>query len=208
MPAPAAIFDIGNVLIRWDPRLLYRRLLPDDAAIDAFLAEVAFHDWNLELDRGADWDEVVATLSARHPHHAALIAAFHHRWPETVPGAIDGSVAILDELAAAGVALYAITNFSLPKWELTLARFPFLAAAFRDVVVSGRERLVKPDPAIFRLLLDRNGLDAADCIFVDDSARNVAAAAALGLEAILFTGPEPLRAELARRGLLAPADTG
>ena len=98
-------------------------------------------------------------------------------------------MAILDDLAAAGVPLYAITNFSGPKWELTVARFPFLATAFRDVVVSGRERLLKPDPAIFRLCLERNGLDAAGCVFVDDSPKNVAAAAALGLDAILLHRP-------------------
>ena len=194
MPESAVIFDIGNVLIRWDVRLLYRQLLPDDAAIDAFLAEVGFHAWNLEFDRGADWDAGVAALSARHPRHAALIAAFHARWHETVPGAIAGSVAILEALAAAGVPLFAITNFSAPKWEETVARFPFLGTAFRDVVVSGREGVLKPDPAIYRLCLARNGLDPARAIFIDDSAANVAGAAAVGLDAICFTGPEALGA--------------
>ncbi len=208
MPDPAVIFDVGNVLIRWDVHRLYRQFLPDAAAVDAFLAEIDFHAWNLELDRGADWDEAVAAHSALHPHRAELIAAFHRRWDETIPGAIDGTVAILDDLAAAGVALYAITNFSGPKWELTVARFPFLGTAFRDVVVSGRERLLKPDPAIFRLCLERNGLDAAGCVFVDDSPKNIAAAAALGLDAVLFTDPEALRADLARRGLIARADAG
>ena len=204
MPASAVIFDIGNVLIQWDVRLLYRQLLPDEAAVDAFLAEIDFHAWNLAFDGGADWDEGVATLAARHPHHAERIAAFRDRWQETVPGAIDGSVAILEALAAAGVPLYAITNFSAPKWVETRARFRFLAA-FRDVVVSGRERLLKPDPRIYRLCLDRNGLDAGACVFIDDSAANVAGARAVGLDAIRFTGPEALHAELARRGLLTPA---
>ena len=126
---PAVIFDVGNVLIRWDVRLLYRQLLPDEAAIDAFLAEIDFHAWNLEFDRGADWDAGVATLAARHPHHAELIRAFHDRWHETVPGAIDGSVAILADLAAAGVPLYAITNFSAPKWAETAAASPSSPAA-------------------------------------------------------------------------------
>jgi len=201
-PNRAVIFDVGNVLVRWDARLLFRQLLADEAAIDAFLAEVGFHDWNLALDAGLPWDEGVAALAARHPRHAAPIRAFHARWHETLPGAIDGSVAILDELAAAGVPLYAITNYSAEKWAETLPRFPFLATAFRDTVVSGRERATKPDARIFRLLLDRNRLAAAACVFVDDSPRNVAAAAALGIDAILFTTPEALRDALVARDLL------
>jgi 2-haloacid dehalogenase len=207
MREPAVIFDIGNVLIRWDVRLLYRRLLPDDAAIDAFLTEIDFHAWNLGLDAGADWDQGVASLTARHPHHAPLIAAFRDRWHETVPGPVDGSVAILERLAEAGVPLFAITNFSAPRWAETAARFPFLAA-FRDVVVSGRERVLKPDPAIYRLCLERNRLDPGTCVFIDDSPANVAGAAAVGLDAIRFTGPEALEAELARRGLLTREDSG
>ena len=200
------IFDVGNVLIRWDARLLYRQLLPDEAAIDAFLAEIDFHDWNLELDRGADWDEGVAALSARHPHRAELIRAFHDRWHETVPGAIDGSVAILDDLAAAGVPLYAITNFSAAKWAETRRRASRSSAPrFRDVVVSGREGVLKPDPAIYRLCLDRNGLDAAGLRLRRRQPANVAGAAALGIDAIRFTDPEALRADLARRGLLSPS---
>lgn len=200
----AVIFDIGNVLLRWDARLLFRRVLPDEAAIDAFLDEVGFHDWNLELDAGLPWDEGVARQSARYPQHAAAFRAFHARWHETLPGAIDGSVAILDELAAAAVPLYAITNYSAEKWAETLPRFPFLATRFRDVVVSGHEGVTKPDPAIYRLLLDRNRLAPETCVFIDDNGANVAAAAALGIDAILFTDPEALRAALAARGLVTP----
>ena len=198
----AVIFDVGNVLIRWDARLLYRQLLPDDAAIESFFAEVGFMDWNLAFDRGGDWDEGVATLSARHPHRAELIAAFHTRWQETVPGTVEGAEALLADLGAAGVPLFAITNFAGPKWAESVERFPFLAASFRDVVVSGHEGVVKPDPEIFRRCLDRNGLAAAACVFVDDSAANVAGAAAVGLDAIRFTSVEALRPELAERGLL------
>jgi 2-haloacid dehalogenase len=198
----AVIFDVGNVLIRWDARLVYRRLLPDEASIEAFFAEVGFMDWNLEFDRGADWDEGVATLSARHPHRAELIAAFHARWHESVEGAVEGAEALLAELAARGVPLYAITNFAGPKWTESVARFPFLGTSFRDVVVSGHEGVVKPDPEIFRRCLARNRLEARTCVFVDDSPANVAAAAAVGLDAIRFTSVEALHPELARRGLL------
>jgi 2-haloacid dehalogenase len=201
--ARAVIFDIGNVLLRWDARLLYRGLLDDEAAIDAFFAEVDFLAWNLEFDRGVDWEEGVAALSARHPHRAALIRAFHERWHETLPGVIEGTVAVARELADAGVPLYAITNFSGAKWAETVPRFPFLGTVFRDAVVSGHEGLVKPDPAIYRRCLERNGLRAADCIFIDDSPPNVAAAAALGIDAIRFTTPAALRHGLARRGLLS-----
>jgi 2-haloacid dehalogenase len=173
----AVIFDVGNVLIRWDARLVYRRLLPDEASIEAFFAEVGFMDWNLEFDRGA-------------------------RWHESVEGAVEGAEALLAELAARGVPLYAITNFAGPKWTESVARFPFLGTSFRDVVVSGHEGVVKPDPEIFRRCLARNRLEARTCVFVDDSPANVAAAAAVGLDAIRFTSVEALHPELARRGLL------
>jgi 2-haloacid dehalogenase len=204
---PAVIFDVGNVLLRWDARLLYRRLLPDDAAIELFFAEVGFADWNLELDRGLPWDEGVARLSQAHPHRADLIRAFHERWHETLPETIAGSVAILDELDAAGVPLYAITNYSAARWAETLPRFPFLARQFRDVVVSGHEGIVKPDPEIYHRLLKRNRLEPSRSIFVDDNPDNVAGAAALGIDAIRFTTPDALRDALERRGLLRRAET-
>jgi 2-haloacid dehalogenase len=204
---PAVIFDIGNVLLRWDARLLYRQLLPDEAAIDAFFEEVGFHDFNLAFDAGLPWEEGIARHVAAHPERADLIRAFHDRWHETLPEAIAESVAILDELAAAGVPLYAITNYSGAKWAETVPRFPFLGTRFRDVLVSGHEGIVKPDPEIYRRLLARNGLVAARSIFIDDNPDNVAGAAALGIDAILFTTPERLRAALADRGLIAPAGT-
>ncbi|MHA1529666.1 MAG: HAD family hydrolase [Alphaproteobacteria bacterium] len=194
------IFDVGGVLIRWDIRLVYRQLLPDEAAIDAFLDETGWHDWNLELDRGGRWDAAIAALSARFPHYRALIEAAHERWHVSVPGAIEGTVEILDALHDAGTPLYAITNFSVEKWHQTQERFPFLKARFRDVVVSGEERRIKPDPAIYRVCLERNGLAPRDCIFIDDSPRNVAAADALGIDGILFTDPETLRRDLGERG--------
>jgi 2-haloacid dehalogenase len=199
----AVIFDVGNVLIRWDPRLLYRQLLEDEAAIDAFFAEVAFDDWNLGFDRGVPWADGVADLAGRFPHRGELARAFHERWQETVPGVVDGMPELLAALAAAGVPLYAITNFSGDKWAETVERFPFLASSFRDVVVSGHERLTKPAPEIFLRCLGRIGLEAGRTVFVDDSAANVAAAAALGIDAIRFTTREALAEALAERGLLS-----
>ena len=195
------IFDVGGVLIEWDIRLVYRGLLPDEAAIDAFLDETGWHAWNRELDRGGRWDDAVEALAARFPHRRALIEAAHHQWHRSVPGAIGQTVEILDALDATGTPLYAITNFSVEKWRETRDRFPFLKTRFRDVVVSGEERLAKPDPAIFRVCLERNGLAPRDCIFIDDNPPNIAAARALGIDAILFTDADALRRDLSERGL-------
>lgn len=190
------IFDIGNVLLRWEPQALFRQYLPDDAAVDAFLAEVGFSDWNHQFDGGVPWPEGVASHSARFPHHAEVLAAYDSRWHETIVGPVAGMPELLAELAAAGVPLYAITNFSEPKFSETLARFPFLAGSFRDIVVSGVERMTKPGAEIFHLCLARNGLAPSDAAFIDDLPKNVAAAEALGLTGIVFTDAPTLRQTL------------
>jgi 2-haloacid dehalogenase len=199
--AKAVIFDIGAVLIDWNPKYLYAKLLPDEAAIDAYLDEIGFHEWNRALDAGGLWGPGIEDLVTRFPHHKELIEASHLRWHEMLPGAIDGTVAILDRLAEKGTPLYAITNYSTEKWLETKARFPFFGH-FRDIVVSGDERLLKPDAAIYRLCLERNALKAGECIFIDDQPKNVAAAAALGIDAIQFEAPEQLERELILRRVL------
>jgi 2-haloacid dehalogenase len=198
----AVVFDLGGVLIDWDPRHLYRKLLADEAAVEEFLATVCTPEWNAELDRGRPFAEGVAELVERHPEHAANIAAYHERWPEMVAGDIPGTVEVLAELRAAGVPLYALSNWSAETFAITRGRFEFLEW-FDGLLVSGEERVTKPDPAIFRLLLDRFGLDPAATVFVDDAEANVAAARRLGIDAIRFTGPEDLRRELVARRLLA-----
>jgi 2-haloacid dehalogenase len=197
------VFDIGNVLIHWDPRALYRKIFASDEEVDWFLGNVCTHEWNLEQDRGRSFEDAVAEATARHPDHAEAIAAYHHRWHETIVEPIAGTIAILEELKAQGSPLYAITNWHQDKFRETQARFPFLKDSFRDIVVSGDERLIKPDPAIYRLLLDRNGLEASTCLFIDDSAKNVAGAEAVGMKAHHFTSPPSLRAHLAALGILA-----
>jgi 2-haloacid dehalogenase len=199
----AVVFDLGGVLIDWDPRHLYRKLLADDGAVEEFLATICTPEWNAELDRGRPFAEGVAELVERHPEHAAAIAAYHQRWPEMLGGEITGTVQILAELRAAGVPLYALTNWSAETFVLSRDRFEFLDW-FDGLVVSGEERVIKPDPRIFRLLLDRFGLDPGATFFVDDSEANVAAARRVGLDAVRFTGPEQLRRELAARGTLSP----
>ncbi|WP_026875743.1 HAD family hydrolase [Jiangella gansuensis] len=198
----AVVFDLGGVLVDWDPRYLYRTLLPDDDAVERFLAEVTTSEWNTQQDAGRTWAEAVTTLTDQFPEHAELIAAYDTRWIETIGGQIDGTVEILSELRDTGVGLYALTNWSAEKFPLALERFEWLSW-FSGIVVSGVEQMIKPDRRIFDLLLDRYGLHAETTAFIDDSARNVSAAAQLGMTALHFTGPDQLRTDLRELGLLA-----
>jgi 2-haloacid dehalogenase len=203
----AVVFDLGGVLIDWDPRYLYRKLLADEAAVEEFLATVCTPEWNAEQDRGRPFAEGVAELVERHPALAAAITAYSERWPEMLGGEIGGTVELLAELRAAGLPLYALTNWSAETFVVARERFAFLDW-FEAVLVSGEERLIKPDPRFFRLLLDRFGLAPEATVFVDDSEANVAAARRLSFDAVLFTGPERLRRELAARRLLARSAPG
>ena len=198
----SVIFDVGHVLYDWNPRILYERLFDDEQALDVFLDPVATKDWHFQHDAGRPFAETSAELSARHPEHAAMIALWGPRFSEQIPGPMPGMVALVDELDAADVPLFAITNFSGEFFAPFRAREAAMFDRFRDIVVSGDEKLVKPDPAIFRLALDRFGLRAEQAYFVDDNAANVAAAQALGIRSHLFRGSEPLRAEMVALGLL------
>lgn len=195
------IFDLGGVLVHWDPYALYRKLLPSDDAIARFMAETRILEWNAEQDAGRRWDEAVAKHSAEFPEHASLIAAWHERWEETMLGPITGTVDLLRELRDGGTALYALTNWSHEKFPIARARFDFLSW-FDGIVVSGEERMIKPDPRIYHVLLDRYGVESSDAVFIDDSPANVAAAAALGMTAFQFTDSAVLRADLAPLGLV------
>jgi 2-haloacid dehalogenase len=197
------VFDIGNVLIEWNPEYLYVRLIPDAAERRRFLETVCTMDWNLEQDLGRPWAEAIEVLTRQHPDKAELIVAYSERWHEMVPGEIAGTPALLAALKAGGTPLYAITNFSEEKFVEAQARFPFLKSSFRDIVVSGAERLIKPDPRIYEILLERNGLDASTCLFIDDSEKNVAAARQVGMATHHFQDADGLRTELERLGLLA-----
>ncbi|MGH8774665.1 MAG: HAD family hydrolase [Jiangellaceae bacterium] len=195
------VFDLGGVLIDWDSRYLFRKLLPDDAAVETFLAEVCTGEWNTAQDAGRSWAEAVAEASARVPDQADLVAAYDERWEEMIGGEIEGSVEVLRHLRNRGVPLYALTNWSADKFDLTFPRFEWLSW-FDGIVVSGRERIVKPDLRIFRILLERYAIDPAATVYVDDVEVNVEAARSLGLTGLLFTGSDHLRRELARLGLL------
>lgn len=195
------VFDLGMVLIEWDPRHLYRKIFDDPDKMEWFLAHVCHPEWNLEQDRGRSFATAVTEAKTRHPGYAAEIEAYHLRWGEMVPGAIAGSVDILEALHKRGAPLYAITNWNGEKFNETRLRFPFLNL-FKDIVVSGDEGLIKPDAAMYRVLIDRNGLKAETCVFIDDSLKNVKGAEAVGMKAIHFTSPEKLESELKMMGLL------
>ncbi len=197
----AVIFDVGRVLYDWDPRILYERLIDDDRALDAFLRDVVTIDWHFQHDAGRDFADTSAELAALHPQHADLIAVWGPRFNESIGARIAGMQEIVEELDAAGVPLFAITNFSHEFWPPFRAREAQLFDRFRNVVVSGEEKMVKPDAAIYRLALERFGLAAADAVFVDDNAANVAAARALGIESVLFTDAMDFRARLVELGL-------
>ncbi|MDH4745570.1 HAD-IA family hydrolase [Sphingomonas sp. CBMAI 2297] len=196
------IFDVGKVLFDWEPRFLYERLIEDDRALEAFLASVVTREWHFQHDAGRPFAETSAELGARFPEHAALIAAWGPRFNETLGLAIPGMTALVEALDAAGVPLFAITNFSGEFWPPFRAREAALFDRFRDIVVSGDEKLVKPDPAIYALALRRFGLEGPDAVFIDDSLPNVAAAADAGIHALHFTGAAKLRADLEGLGLL------
>jgi len=199
-PIEAVVFDIGRVLLRYDPRLLFNQLLPDEAAVATFLDEVCSHDWNFQQDLGRGWDEAIALLIAEHPDKASLIRAFRARWHEMVPGEIAGTVAILEELHRNGVALFAITNFAGDTFAETRRRYPFFDL-FRDIVVSGIERVAKPDPRIFELAAKRFAIMPQRALFIDDTMEHVLAARSVGFNAVQFTSPEQLRRDLIARRL-------
>src|SRR5512138_134268 len=195
------IFDLGNVLIRWDPRNLYRKLFGDDTdAMERFLAEVCHPEWNERQDAGRTWQEAIDEAIARHPQHEALIRAYRLRWDEMLDGPIIETVAVLRQLRDSGTRLFALTNWSRETFPVSLERYEFLHW-FEGILVSGEEGLIKPDPAIFRRLISRFDVDISRAIFIDDSPRNVDGAQRVGLQAIHFENADKLRSDLRTLGL-------
>lgn len=194
------VFDIGRVLIHYDPELAYLELIPDAERRRRFLAEVCSPAWNLEQDRGRRWEDAEAQLIAAHPKEEAFIRAFRRSWPLMVPHAIEGSVAILERLIDEGWDVTLLTNFHDETFRDALRRYPFLASP-RGVTVSAEIGLLKPDPAIYAHHAAAFGLGPAVTLFIDDSPANVAGAQEAGWQAVLFTGPERLREDLAGFGV-------
>ncbi|MEM6712079.1 MAG: HAD family phosphatase [Pseudomonadota bacterium] len=197
----AVIFDIGNVLLQWDAHAAYKPLGLSDEEIKAFFKQVGFFEWNLEQDRGRTFADGIEELSSRFPDERHLIAHYDTHWQLSILGPIQGTVDILTSLATQKVPLHAITNFSAEKFPLERARFDFFGH-FGEIVVSGEEKLIKPDPEIYELLLSRTGLKAERTFFIDDSMPNVKGAMAVGMHAHHFTAPSDLREAL--RGFELP----
>lgn len=189
------IFDLGNVLIPWEPRWLFRKLLADEAQVEHFLQEVDFNAWNAAHDAGQPFAVGIEQHGAKHPQHRHLLEAYFERWEESVAAPFEESVSLLHELKAAGFRLLALTNFSTETFPRAQRLYSFLQE-FEGVVVSGEEGLIKPDPAIYELLFERYGVEPTRAVFIDDSAANVATAHQLGMHAIHFTGPDMLRGSL------------
>ncbi|OYU49669.1 MAG: 2-haloalkanoic acid dehalogenase [Rhizobiales bacterium PAR1] len=193
------VFDIGNVLIEWDPDRLFSELIPDPVKKADFMRRVLPPEWNMEQDRGRPWAEAEAERIALFPEHADLIRAFRARWHDMVPGPIEKNVAVLEAARAAGIPCYAITNFASDTLIEAQERFSFLNG-FEGIVVSAAEQLLKPDPAIFHVFLTRYGQRADDCLFMDDSAANIATAQQLGFATIHVTPETDLRHDVTAQG--------
>lgn len=196
------LFDLGAVLIDWNPRHLYRPLFGgDEAGMERFLAEVVAPEWNHEIDLGKPFAQAVAERIRIYPQHAELIALWERGWPQMLRGPIPETVEILAQLRDRGHRLHALTNWSAETFPLARARFDFLSW-FEDIVVSGEVRLAKPDPRIFDLAIARCRLEPRNTVFIDDSPRNVEAGRQAGFAALAFTGAAQLRRDLQRLGLL------
>ncbi len=203
MPGPveAVVFDVGKVLVRWERDLPYVKHFPDPAELAWFMDTVIPLDWHARHDAGEPAADLVAERSALFPEHAPLIADWFARFNESIPGPVPGSPELVEQLHARGVPLYAITNFGADTWAGFAPTFP-LFERFRDIVVSGVEKMAKPDRPIFDLAARRFGLAPGVMLFVDDSEANVNAARAFGWQAHHFTDAEGLRADLLGRELL------
>jgi 2-haloacid dehalogenase len=205
-PAPvrALVFDVGGVLLDWDPRYLYRKLFDDHDEMERFLADICTPEWHAAHDRGVPYERTCAELAAEHPEHAELIWAWARRSEEMVAGPIAGTVQILRELRAARVPCYALTNMEREAYAVRVERYSFMRW-FDGTVVSSHEGLTKPDPRIFELLLDQFGLNASETAMIDDSAANLHAARRLGMQTVQFESPGQLRRWLEQAELLPAA---
>jgi 2-haloacid dehalogenase len=198
----AVVFDVGNVLYGWDPEAFLVRQIADDEARLRFIEEADLYAWHESLDGGRPYAGAAAELSEKFPEYAHVIAAWSDRFGETITGPVPGTHELVAELDTRGVPLFAITNFSADFWPPFRERERAFFARFRDIVVSGEVKLLKPDPAIYYLALDRFRLKPADALFIDDRAINVEGALAVGMQAHLFTDAADLRARLVAEGLL------
>jgi 2-haloacid dehalogenase len=197
------VFDVGKVLFEWDLRHLFAKLIDEPEELEWFVTNVVTPQWHFQHDAGRALSEMVPERIAEFPERAALIEAYATRFNETIPGPVVGSLEIVSELAERGVPLFAITNFGAEFWDMFRPTQPIFDH-FRDIIVSGTEKMIKPDPAIYELALKRFRLNPNEAIFIDDNLDNVVGARANGFVAHLFTDACNLRTELAKYGFVSP----
>lgn len=194
-PIKAIIFDFGNVFVKWDAHALYRRFFRTPEAVDSFLEEVHFSEWNSHQDAGRSFREGIEVLSSQFPQYAEHIKAYDTFWEESITETYPGTIEIAVDLKKKGYPLYLLSNFSAEKFPLMQKRYEFLQL-FDDLIISGEHKLIKPDPAIFQLTLTRINQRADECLFIDDSQVNIDAAINLGFKTIQFQSPEQLKEDL------------
>jgi 2-haloacid dehalogenase len=198
----AIIFDYGNVLLDWDPRRIFQRYFPEDPGdVDTFLSEIRFMDWHKHQDKGRSFAEAIEERSAQFPEYAHILPAYDKHWDDSIAGPIEGTVEILRKLKQAGYPLYGLSNYSAEKFPEVRKKYEFFNW-FSDMLISGQVGVIKPDPAIFRLLLAKIGRTPDECIFIDDSGPNINCARALGFITIQFDSPQQLEQKLQELGIL------
>ena len=199
----AIIFDFGNVLLEWNPRFVYQRFFPNDPeAMERFLEEVNFMEWNLHQDKGRPFSEGIAVLSQEFPQYSDLIQAYYDNWTDSLGASLDGTVQIMKELKEAGYPLYGLSNWSAETFPYARAKHDFFDL-LDDMVISGEVGHVKPYPEIFQITLDRIGRPAPECLFIDDSLVNIEQAQKMGFATVHFQSPERLRQRLVELQILA-----
>ena len=200
----SVIFDVGRVLFDWDLRYLFAKLIDDAGELEWFVTNVVTPQWHFQHDAGRPLADMLPELKAEYPAHAPLIDAYAARFNETIPGPMPGSLELVERLDAAGVPLFAITNFGHEFWEGFRPTQPVFDR-FRDIVVSGTEKLMKPDPAIYALAIERFGIDPAGALFIDDVEHNIAGAESVGIAGHRFVDAAALERELVARGYFSAA---
>lgn len=198
----AVIFDLGGVLIDWDPSYLYRKIFDTESEIEHFLTHICDSDWNEQQDAGRPLREGTEILVGQYPEHEVAIRAFYGRWAEMLGGVMEGSLEVLHQIHRQNKhRLYALTNWSQETFPIALERYDFLQL-FEGILVSGEEKLKKPDPRFYRLLRERYQLVLERSIFIDDNLRNVKAARKLGIDAIHFQSSEQLKKTLTQKNII------
>ncbi len=196
----SVVFDIGGVLIDWNPRHLFRKVFKTEEEMEWFLANICTYEWNVQQDGGKLFSVATAELQARFPEYSDKIALYYGRWEEMLDGEIEGTVKIFRKLKSAGMPLYALSNWSHEAFPVAYNRYDFMKE-FDGLVVSGYEKLLKPDHAIYQVLMKRYSINPAESVYIDDNKPNAIAAGELGFNAIHFSSPDQLRGELALLGL-------